>query len=113
FGEDHIELARTLRCKGMALLATDASCEARAVLEKALDIFQRHLGKEHLQVAKTLRHLALANPPGSLERARAAQRAISILEREVGADHPWTREVEALRESRIKRARQSSEDLAP
>ena len=93
----------------MILVALGKPAEARLLLEHSLSSFETQLGKAprkcfhafpgnamegsgllhlapeaHLQVAKTLRHLALSYPPGA-ERADAARRALPILQEEVQA----------------------------
>ena len=66
--------------------------QKKELLERALVIFERHYGKEHLQVAITLYNLAVANR--DLNQIPEAQnyvlRAHQIFAKEYGAEHPHT-----------------------
>jgi tetratricopeptide (TPR) repeat protein len=66
--------------------------EARTLRERALAIFEAHLGPDHPDTATSLNNLAtVLTNQGELDGARGLhQRALAIRETQLGADHPQT-----------------------
>ena len=64
--------------------------KSRELLERALAIFEREYGRDHVQVAKTLTNLGIAygDLGDNAKKRDALVRALAIEEREFGRDHP-------------------------
>ena len=65
---------------------------ARHLLERALIVRERVLGKEHAHTARTVYHLAvlLEHTSERVAAGRLHERALATLERTLGSEHWWT-----------------------
>ena len=83
---------RLLNQAGLYLKGRAEFAEAKAVLERALAIWEKVLGADHPNVATLVNNLgSVLHGLGDLEGARAAyERALAIFERFLGPDHPKT-----------------------
>jgi tetratricopeptide (TPR) repeat protein len=70
--------------------STGDYAEARAVLERALAIYEQKLGPSHALVAQVLHNLGMNHrATGDLATAEALlQRTVAIIEADLGAEHP-------------------------
>jgi tetratricopeptide (TPR) repeat protein len=89
-GPDHSDVAEALLVLGQARIKNGEPTDARALLERALLINERHFGLEHPRVAVTASTLGqmwqeLRQPDRALEMF---ERALRIEERERGPDDP-------------------------
>jgi tetratricopeptide (TPR) repeat protein len=84
--------ARLLESAGDYLLGRTRLAEARRLDERALALYEAHVGADHPDTARSLSHLAeVIAAQGDLAEARRLQeRALAIREAHVGADHPDT-----------------------
>lgn len=93
--ESALQQARKLFHESFDLQRGAKDSEARPLIIRMLEIHERVLGPEHLEVAETLDHLATnygnTGDYGSAEQFRL--RALKIKERALGPDHPAVAQV--------------------
>jgi class 3 adenylate cyclase/tetratricopeptide (TPR) repeat protein len=82
--------ARVMNRAGRYLKGRGRYVEARALHERALATCERHLGPDHVQLARSLNDLAnvLDNEARCAEAQALYERALAIRERALGPDHP-------------------------
>jgi tetratricopeptide (TPR) repeat protein len=89
FYRNHPLLGKVLGNLGIAYSALGDPQEQKNLLQRALVIFERYYGPDHVEVASTLNNLA--NAYGTLgdpkEEKRLLQRALRIKERHYGPEH--------------------------
>ncbi len=87
---DPLLVAVLLSDKAVTLAAMDANDEARRLMERAIQIEQKHLPPHHPTLASHFSNLAgILKSLGELDKAkRLVKHAIQIEEEQFGADHP-------------------------
>jgi tetratricopeptide (TPR) repeat protein len=90
FGFEFDEAARLLNQTGYYCSQRAQYAETQPLYERALSIYEKVLGQDHLDVALSLNNLAyLYNRQGSYAKAEPLyERALSIREKALGPEHP-------------------------
>lgn len=111
-GPDHPDTALSLNNLGVLLRDQGDGAAARRLLVRSLTIRRRVLGLDHPKTARTLHYLGTVLRDQEEPAATPIlERALAILEQELGADHPWTRECrDALLDREFTRAATASGD---
>jgi tetratricopeptide (TPR) repeat protein len=89
-GEDNLITAKAKDCLGNILRQDGRYQESKKVIEEALEIQRRILGADNIEVAITMRDLALVlEEEADFEQAESLlQNSLAIIERQSGPDHP-------------------------
>ena len=89
YGENHVEVARTLHNLATAIGALGDHQKEKALLEQALIIKKKHYGEDHVEVVMTLENLANAmGDLGDHQKKKALlERVLIIQENHYGKDH--------------------------
>lgn len=96
-GAEHFSLVSALTNLGGVLVAQDRVSEAETLLERALRLAQAAQGPEGPESARVLPWLARAQLRlGRPQAAATARRALGLLSRTLGPDHPVTRQSEPI-----------------
>ena len=88
FGSTYSELPRVLNNIAIVHWSKGDEAAARPYFERALAIWEEHLGPDHPQVAGTLTNLGMLFYKTEPERARPYERALAIREKALDPDHP-------------------------